>query len=316
MNHASLFSGIGGAELAAEWMGWKNIFHCEINEFGTKILKYYWPNAKTYTDIKTTDFSVHRGQIDVLTGGFPCQPYSTAGKRLGKQDNRHLWPDMLRSIREIQPAWVVGENVLGLTNWQRGLVFEEVQTDLENEGYEVVPLILPACGVNAPHRRDRVWFVAYRADARIENMQQTRENRIHETCTTTNTNGNGYELRGFGQDRSAQGEGTGEQKKRQRIRGNHRRIGKPWIASYTIGLRLRRKNNRIGKPRQFNKTSSRNDWENFPTQSPICSGNDGISSRLDGITFYKWRRESIKAYGNAIVPQVIYEIFKGIEATN
>ena len=161
MNHGSLFSGIGGFDLAAEWMGWTNVFHCEWEEFPRKVLNYHFPKSISYGDIKETDFTIHRGQIDILTGGFPCQPYSSAGKRLGKEDDRHLWPEMLRAIREIQPRWVVGENVRGLVNWNGGLVFEEVQADLENEGYEVQPFILPAAGVNAPHRRDRVWFVAY-----------------------------------------------------------------------------------------------------------------------------------------------------------
>jgi DNA (cytosine-5)-methyltransferase 1 len=162
MTHASLFSGIGGFDLAAEWMGWETAFYCEIDEFPLRMLRHYWPNATEYNDIKTTDFTIWRGRIDVLSGGFPCQPYSSAGKRLGKEDERHLWPEMLRAIREIQPNWVVGENVFGLTNWNGGVVFEEVCVDLESEGYEVQPFILPACGVDAPHRRDRVWFVAHR----------------------------------------------------------------------------------------------------------------------------------------------------------
>ncbi len=160
--HGSLFSGIGGFDLAADWMGWENAFHCELDAFGKKILKYYWPNTTSYEDITKTDFSIWRGRIDVLSGGFPCQPYSVAGKRKGKEDERHLWPEMLRAIREIQPQWVVGENVLGITNWNGGLVFDEVQADLEAQGYEVQPYVLPACAVNAPHRRDRVWFVAYK----------------------------------------------------------------------------------------------------------------------------------------------------------
>lgn len=161
MRHGSLFSGIGGFDLAAEWMGWENVFHCEWNEFGQKVLKYYWPNAISYGDITKTDFTIHRGQIDILTGGFPCQPYSLAGKRKGKEDERHLWPEMLRAIREIQPSWVVGENVPGIVNWSGGLVFHEVQTDLEAEGYEIFPVILPACATNAPHKRERTWFIAH-----------------------------------------------------------------------------------------------------------------------------------------------------------
>jgi len=160
MIHGSLFSGIGGFDLAAEWMGWENKFHCEWNTFGQKVLHHYWPQAEQFTDITKTDFKKYANRIDILTGGFPCQPYSSAGKRLGKEDERHLWPEMLRAIREIQPRWVVGENVLGLVNWSGGLVFHEVQADLEAEGYEVQPYVLPAVSVNAPHRRDRVWFVA------------------------------------------------------------------------------------------------------------------------------------------------------------
>nr|MDE5945561.1 DNA cytosine methyltransferase [Rikenella sp.] len=114
MTHASLFSGIGGFDLAAEWAGWTNLFNCEIDPFCRRVLKYHFPNAEQYTDIRGTNFAVWRGRIDVLTGGFPCQPFSVAGKRLGTDDHRHLWPEMLRAIREIRPRWVVGENVRGI----------------------------------------------------------------------------------------------------------------------------------------------------------------------------------------------------------
>jgi len=117
MKHGSLFSGIGGFDLAAEWCGWENIFHCEWNPFGQKVLKHHFPNSISYNDITKTDFSIHRGNIDILTGGFPCQPYSTAGLRKGKADERHLFPEMLRAIKEIQPTWVIGENVRGLVSW-------------------------------------------------------------------------------------------------------------------------------------------------------------------------------------------------------
>lgn len=112
--HGSLFSGIGGPEIAAEEMGWKNMFHCEINPFGRKILDYWFPNSKSYEDITKTNFTEWRGKINVLTGGFPCQPFSCAGQRKGAEDDRYLWPEMLRAIREIQPDWVVGENVAGI----------------------------------------------------------------------------------------------------------------------------------------------------------------------------------------------------------
>ena len=319
MNHGSLFSGIGGFDLAAEWMGWENIFHCEWNPFGQKVLKHYWPNAISYNDITKTDFSIHRGEIDILTGGFPCQPYSSAGKRLGKEDERHLWPSMLRAIREIQPRWIVGENVLGLVNWNGGMVFEEVQADLEAEGYEVQPYVLPAAAVGAPHRRDRVWFVAYSTSARAgENFGGLRS--VFDRCNTreenatsiTNPSSDGFNDKPpttnniIGQDNIE----SGTQRERA-IKG----LSNEWNASNTSKKRLypstsikKLAGKRFGWIHQQGEY-----WKNFPTQPPICTGNDGLSNRLDGITFPKWRNESIKAGGNAIVPQVVYQIFKAIE---
>lgn len=282
MKHGSLFSGIGGFDLASEWMGWENLFHCEINEFGQKILKYYWPKAVSYGDITKTDFTIWRGKIDILTGGFPCQPYSHAGKRKGKDDERHLWPEMLRSIREIKPIYIVGENVYGLINWNGGLVFDEVQNDLEAEGYQVQPILLPAASINAPHKRDRVWFVAHSYDNREsrtpkENEGSSRKEWLQKWNKIQQLNkSNG--LREFFTNSSSCG----------RIQNN--------------------KEQQTGKFKQ-----DISGWRKFPIETPICNGDDGLSERLDSITFPKWRSESIKAGGNAIVPQVAYEIFKVIE---
>lgn len=187
IRHASLFSGIGAPELAALWLGWQNVFHCEINEFCNTILNYWFPNSINYENIKTTDFSQWQGQIDILTGGFPCQPFSSAGQRLGADDDRYLWPEMLRVIRQIQPTFVIGENVAGILSMvlpseevkvgsttslfdenddiykkEQQFVVETVCSDLEREGYSVQPFVIPACAVGAPHQRDRVWFVARR----------------------------------------------------------------------------------------------------------------------------------------------------------
>lgn len=289
MRHGSLFSGIGGFDLAAEWMGWENVFHCEWNEFGQKVLKHYWPNAKSYGDIKQTDFNIWRGRIDVLSGGFPCQPYSMAGKRLGKEDDRHLWPEMLRAIREIQPRWIVGENVRGIISWGGGVVFDEVQSELEAEGYEVLPFLLPAVAKNAPHRRDRVWFVAYSIS---EGLQRS--------IRPTQSNKDGNRLFGGGSASSD-------------LRSSITDISNERDAANTNSRRQSSKEYWKERSRQFTETGLSNYWSDFPTQSPICSRNDGIPGRLDGITFPKWRNESIKAYGNAVVPQIPYEIFKAIE---
>jgi DNA (cytosine-5)-methyltransferase 1 len=273
MRHGSLFSGIGGFDLAAEWCGWENVFHCEWNTFGQKVLKHHFPKSISYNDITKTDFSIHRGDIDIISGGFPCQPYSSAGKRLGKEDERHLWPEMLRAIREIQPSWVVGENVRGLTNWNGGLVFDEVQSDLEAQSYEVLPFLLPACAVNAPHRRDRIWFIAYSISfggIQIERRRNGKSNEFNKVSQT-------------------------------RFASDTKNIGQEYALE-----------NRELERGRFGQLYKRNAWDSFPSVSPICGGDDGLPKELDGITFSKWRNESIKAYGNAIVPQVAYQIFKSI----
>lgn len=276
MTHGSLFSGIGGFDLAAERMGWTNVLNCEIDEFCRKVLKYHFPNSKQYADIRTTDFTVWRGRVDVLTGGFPCQPFSLAGKRKGTKDDRYLWPEMLRAIREIRPRWIVGENVYGLVDWSDGMVLEQVCADLENEGYEVQPLIIPACAVNAPHRRDRVWIVAHRADARFEDMP-----RRADAADADRLAAHAYCDR-FGQ-RTREQESLPERQRTADVSDDGAQRCAP------------------------------HGWRNWPTQSPVRSGNDGLSELLDGITVPAWCRESIKAYGNAVVPQLVKVIFKVIE---
>jgi DNA (cytosine-5)-methyltransferase 1 len=356
MTHGSLFSGIGGFDLAAEWMGWENKFHCEWNEFGQKVLHHYWPDAELFTDITKSDFKKYHGTIDIISGGFPCQPYSMAGKRLGKEDDRHLWPEMLRVIREVRPRWVVGENVLGLVNWNGGLVFHEVQTDLEAEGYEVQPYVLPAAAVGAPHRRDRVWFVAHAIGAsqranqfrglRPENAEinrkgsQTiydaiRSNGIKRNATDTDLHGrnernsnnevNSSEgrINALGDINESNGDGdvadtlcirSGESwERRQSEQFDEDGIERRVISNpKSIGQEYALENGEL-EGKRSGKSDKRNVWDAFPSVSPICSGNDGIPDKLDGITFSKWRNESIKAYGNAVVPQVVYQIFKAIE---
>jgi len=315
VKHGSLFSGIGGFDLAAEWMGWDNIFHCEWMPFPRKVLNHYWPNSISYEDITKTDFTIHRGTIDILTGGFPCQPYSSAGKRLGKEDERHLWPHMLRVISEVKPTYVVGENVRGLTNWNGGVVFEEVCVDLESQGYTVQPILLPACAVGAPHRRDRVWFVAYNAaysnSRRLEGTEEIRWNSINaewesEFGITSNTNLlRQHERECNNEEFTSEGGINALNDIAENVEYG--------AAAYpkNIGQEYALENGELERGR-FRQSNKRGFWNAFPSQSPICGGDDGLPTELDGITFSKWRQESIKGYGNAIVPQVAYEIFKVI----
>ena len=378
--HGSLFSGIGGPEIAAEIMGWKNMFHCEINPFGRKILDYWFPNSKSYEDITKTDFTEWREKINVLTGGFPCQPFSVAGQRKGAEDNRYLWPEMLRAIREIQPDWVVGENVAGILSMvqpgsetalgreeslfgevdrkrilhRQEYVVETVCNDLEREGYSVQPVVIPACAVGAPHRRNRVFFIAHRADAGVKGMQRKWKDNILSGRTASDTNSHRWRdgknrqvtiaerkgtadigtFREDGTSSYSQCSGSGQiQQEIQSEQSNGHSFdsnGGEWDAPYSSseGLSTLRFPTSIEKKKWENedgcsvqpagnvrRASFAERWKNFPTQSPVCSRDDGISTRLDGIAFSKWRQESIKAYGNAIVPQVMYEIFQAIQET-
>lgn len=426
MNHASLFSGIGGAEVAASMMGWQNLFHCEIQEFPRKVLDYWFPNSESYEDITKTDFTKWHGKVDVLTGGFPCQPFSLAGRRKGADDNRYLWPQMLRAIRQIHPTWVVGENVAGIKTMvescqvtQMGrsdYLFEEnhlyreesrftldkICADLEAEGYSVQPIVIPACAIGAPHRRDRVWIIAHRSDPRAETVQQEGRDGICSARPSTHTQCDGHSPQGHGNQRArakkskkrknrpqsrSRRHGSGKtlahalQHRRHEVHQDHQsqfpdgartnslggkrssshsygnggkalqaskgleRTGRkrdvqpkerstsPEWADRLSGFPLSPHANGCGcnegeheyassqKPQQGESQSIGADcpqsrWRNFPTQSPVCRGNDGIPFDVDSLTisFPKWRQESIKAYGNAWVPQVAYEIFRAIEA--
>lgn len=168
LTHLSLFSGIGGLDLAAEMAGFRTVGQCEWADYPTKVLEKHWPNIPRWRDIRTLtgeSFYEKTGMrtVDVISGGFPCQPFSVSGKRRGKEDDRYLWPEMLRAISELRPTWVVGENVAGIVN----LALDQVYADLENEGYTVQALIIPACAVDAPHRRDRCAIIAHHDDVEI-----------------------------------------------------------------------------------------------------------------------------------------------------
>ena len=274
MRHGSLFSGIGGFDLASEWMGWENVFQVEWDSYCQKVLEKNFPNVKRYGDIKKFDGTKYRGLIDIISGGFPCQPFSVAGKRKGNTDDRFLWPEMLRIIEEIKPTFVVGENVGGLVSMENGKILDKILSDLENKGYQTEQYIIPACAVGAWHRRDRIWIIAYRnTDGCINGELQSQEsgkgrgqsfNRI-KGLDKINTN-----------NRSKRNERI-ESKEIQELKGFQR-----------------------GKDQRIYA-----DWQRRPDLfTPIlCRSYDGIPDGVD----------RIKGLGNAIVPQVALQIFKAIE---
>jgi DNA (cytosine-5)-methyltransferase 1 len=305
MNHGSLFSGIGGFDLAAEWMGWTNKFHCDINPFSRQLCSFYWPEAQSYDNIKTTDFRIWRGKIDVLSGGFPCQPFSIAGKRMGKEDERHLWPEFHRAIREIRPRYVVGENVRGLLSWSDGLVLEEVYADLESEGYEIQTFLLPAVSINAPHKRDRVWIVAKdtSSDGRIQRESEQEGTEVRELWDTSTR----------GSDRIHLQEGNTTDSERSRLEHSNKAGDIYRQESETQREQRKSTNDSPSDDNVYSQQGGPSEaWTWFPVKSPLCSGDDGLPSELDGLTFSKWRKESLMGYGNAIVPQIAYRIFATI----
>ena len=263
MNHLDLFSGIGGFALAASWAGINTVAFCEIEPFAQKVLKKNFPSVPVFPDICKLKRSDINETVDIITGGFPCQPFSVAGKKRGADDDRDLWPQMFRVIKEFKPTWVIGENVANFV----GMAFQRTKTDLESEGYEVQPLIIPACGVNAPHKRDRVWIVAYsdsnrRAKGNRANsgVNETRENTYREGKANTNNIGCSSEA-----------------------------------VAYTQGIYAQRLNNRSGKGEPWGSSW----WETEPRLDRVANG---VPNRVD----------RLKGLGNAIVPQVAYQIMKGI----
>lgn len=271
-------------------MGWTNVFQCEKDVFCRRVLQYYWPGAVCYEDVRGFDAKGYRGMVDIVSGGFPCQPFSVAGKRKGTEDDRFLWPEMCRVIREVRPRWVVGENVFGLVNWNRGVVFEQVCAELEAQGYKVWPVVLPAAGVGAPHRRERVWVVAYAGgDGCMGHSGSAEVNKggvqegVDKRYGVEGLPGDGAASDADGIERYEGGLYTNGPEKAGRYTGS--------CGSWDYG-----------RP-----------WKNFPVESPVCDGDDGVPGGLDGIAVSKWRNESIRAAGNAIVPQVVLQIFRVIE---
>ena len=182
LTHLSLFSGIGGLDLAAEWAGFRTVGQCEMADYPRAVLEKHWPGLPRWRDIRTltkVSFYEQTGlhTVDAISGGFPCQPFSVAGKQRGKDDDRYLWPEFKRVIHELQPTWVIGENVPGIIN----LALDEVLADLEEEGYEVQCFLVPACGVDAPHKRERIVIVAY-SKSRREFGKFSRWGKTRGSC--------------------------------------------------------------------------------------------------------------------------------------
>ena len=281
LTHLSLFSGIGGLDLAAEMAGFRTVGQCEWAVYPTKVLEKHWPNVPRWRDIRTLtgeSFYEKTGMrtVDVISGGFPCQPFSVAGKRRGKEDDRYLWPEMLRVISELRPNWVVGENVAGIVN----MAIDTVLSDMENEGYAVQALISPACAVDAAHRRDRCAIIAYRDSARLQTQRAEQQTAgaagVCEDVAHTESIRLQREWSGGDQIGGTRPEKAQPERRCDVLSNANNRIGGR-APEYVAG-----------------------EW--WPAEPDVGRVAHGIPSRVD----------RLKCLGNAVVPQQFYPIFQAI----
>lgn len=333
LTHLSLFTGIGGIDLAAEMAGFITVGQCEFADYPTKVLEKHWPNVPRWRDIRSVtreSFEQKTGlrTVTVISGGFPCQPFSVAGKRKGKDDDRYLWPEMLRVIRELRPTWVVGENVAGLTTMvefedsppvdeegyaigNRGDIYTrrgqatlyKILEEIKKEGYKVQPFTIPACGVDAPHRRDRVFIVA------------------HSCSSRCSTGGDNRQERYFPRDRERDTpESEQERNGRQYRAGEISAVN----ANVTNSNRGNGNNRRYDSSSIFRERPEQTELPEREFKPGICRVDARFSYLLDGywdnlpegVTPTTNKKENrcsrLKALGNAVVPAQIYPIFKYI----
>lgn len=269
-----LFSGIGGFSLGLERAGFETLAFCEIDPFCRKVLQKHWPHTPIFEDIRKLDGREFKGKVDLICGGFPCQPFSVAGRKKGTEDHRDLWPEMFRIIQQAQPSWVIGENVANFTN----LAFTRSKTDLEHEGYTVQPFIIPACAIGAPHRRDRIWIIAYADGKRCDTGSDYRQERPilrhqHGDAEKDQRSGN-IEQRGIGAAGETATDDGSERIQRSEPQSLCRQQAFSWCKD------VRRTADYFNRP-------------DIP-KPLICRNSDGFSTRVD----------RLKALGNAVVPQI------------
>ena len=279
MKVLDLFSGIGGFSLGLERAGMETIAFCEIEPFCREVLKKHWPSVPIYEDIKKLDGG--KIEADVICGGYPCQPFSVAGNRRGEEDDRHLWPEMFRIIKEVRPSWVICENVYGHVS----MGLDEVLSNLGAEGYSTKVFIVPACGLDAPHRRNRVWIVAN------SSSPASGGGEINNVCN--------------GQERRSPKEGSeGIQPKDRKSRtGNAKSGSKTMADTNNEGLQRRQKarnpkRGRKERNKQPTGCDKLQEWRNWEPEPPVGRVANGIPRRVD----------RLKALGNAVVPQIPEQI--------
>ena len=311
-----LFSGLGGFSLGLERTGcFKTTAFCDNDKYSRLLLQKHWKGVKIYNDVR----EINKEQLesdgiqfpDVITGGFPCQPFSVAGKQKGTSDDRHLWPEMFRIIKEFTPRWIIGENVKGLTNIEKGMVFESVCTDLEGEGYEVRAFNIPAAGVGAPHRRERIWIIASLVNANSDGLftttiggsvekaskdDQEGQNKTRESERTSGRKRNENMENSRRSLRSGSFFGReNENETRERYADQHQRPGSTSESDVADASTGRRAPQEGEIQTRGNGTEHQGWWSSEPNVGRVANGVPGRVYRL-------------KALGNSIVPQIATEI--------
>ena len=288
MQVLDLFSGIGGFSLGLKRAGMETIGFCEIDPFCRRVLAKHWPDVTVHTDIRGLDGKDYKGRADVVCGGFPCQPFSQAGKRRGTEDDRHLWPEMLRVISEVRPTWVIGENVIGFVKME----LDSVLSDLEREGYQTRAFIIPACGIDAPHKRDRVWIIAH------ANGEGESDGPINEGPRPRQLELMAYPKSGFSilpEQEVRTGRTTTDNSSKDVADSESERVQRLWSSG-------EQKPHTYGGQKLSLCGSERPEpayWEAEPGMGRVV---DGIPDRVD----------RIKGLGNAVVPMVVEVIGNAI----
>jgi len=285
MKVLDLFSGIGGFSLGLEAAGFETAAFCEYDQEAQKVLRKNWPNVPIFSDVRTLtkqelqDNGIQN--IGLICGGYPCQPFSVAGERRGAEDDRHLWPEMFRLVQELRPTWVIGENVAGHIN----MGLDEVLTDLENENYTARTFVIPACAVDAHHRRDRVWTVAH-ANSHSESDGPKHEQRMVENASS-------------GSGRDSESTVGRQDNETERSQDTNTVAGSSENVAYTNGSQCQRNSSAIRTSAKYSDIGGPSWWKPEPDVGRVANGVPRRSHRL-------------KQLGNAVVPQVVEQIGKAI----
>jgi len=315
MKVLDLFSGIGGFSLGLESTGYfKTIAFCEKDKFCQKVLQKNFPNIPIESEVR--DVKGEKYAAEVVTGGFPCQPFSVAGKRKGTDDDRYLWDETIRIVAETKPKYFIGENVEGIINIQNGMVLRQVQNDLEAEGFQVQCLVIPASGIGAWHQRKRTWIIANSKTFRGGESRELDKKKRSEESYATQFNSSSEDVSNPKIMRNGRGSGEKCGSEQWNFQQNKQKRGKVWgevercskqNLSNTNQERLQRLNNKqkLSK-KKFRLPTNKDDerrqtW--WQTQSKLCGVPNGLSYELD-----KDRTNRIKALGNSIVPQIAREL--------